>query len=86
MDKESSRALARIMTMEQVFEMEGWKIIVEELLNEIETIKGQCLESRSWEDVKFLQGKADQCLRLAYLDSAMANLKDQILGITDAAV
>jgi glycogen synthase len=76
MDQDSQRQMARMMVMEQVFEHEGWREIVAELDNEIEVIKGQLLTADSWEDVKFLQGKADQCMRMIYMADAVANMAD----------
>lgn len=76
MEQHAEREYARLMSMLRVFDEDGWKEIVKELDNEIEVIKGQLLQADSWEDVKFLQGKADQCIRMIYMGDAVANMVD----------
>lgn len=86
MDQDSRRTVARLQAMEAVFELPGWDEIVRELENEIEVIKGQLLRCTEWEEVKFLQGKADQCLRMIYLADSTANVREMLEGHEDADV
>ncbi len=79
MDQEAQRNMARLQVMEQLFEHEGWREVVAELENEIEVIKGQLLSAETWEDVKFLQGKSEQCFRMIYMADGVANLREQIV-------
>jgi len=81
-----NQQLARIMVMEQVFEMEGWREIATELENEVEVIKAALLAAHTWEEVKFLQGKSEQCFRTIYLPDAVANLRESLSEVTDADV
>jgi hypothetical protein len=78
MDQETQRNAARLHVMEQMFEHEGWSEVVRELENEVEVIKGQLLAAETWEDVKFLQGKSEQCFSMIYMADAVANIKAQL--------
>lgn len=75
MDQDNQRTMARLMAMEQTFETEGWDEIVRELEDEIEVIKAKVLASESWEEVKYLQGKSEQCFNMIYLADTVHNMK-----------
>ena len=77
------RQLARFMVMEQTFDTEGWAEIVKELEDETEVIKRQLLAATTWETVKFLQGKSEQCFSIMHLSDAVANIKAQLLSLED---
>lgn len=79
MDQNVEREVARLMAMEQTFDTEGWKEIVKELEGEVEYIKDALLVAAP-EHVQFLQGKADQCMRMIHLADAVSNTKDTLVA------
>lgn len=46
--------------LEEMFATSGWRTLCEEAAIEIEQLRADALESRSWEDVQFFKGRAFQ--------------------------
>ena len=76
MSNYDERTLARAVLIQSMFEHEGWREVVEELLADIEQIKHELLTAGG-DVVPFLQGRADQCNRMIYLPDTLANVLAQ---------
>jgi len=72
------RDLARLKLMSSLFEQDGWREVVKELETEIEVIKGQLMAATTWEEVKFLQGKSEQCHRMIWLPDSVENIIESL--------
>jgi hypothetical protein len=67
-----------VQLMEQLFETQGWDILVEESRNQIYHYQAGALEAKSWEVVNQLRGKAEQLAELIAFPTIIAAQKAEM--------
>lgn len=63
--------------LESLFGTAGWRIIVEEARKQIYQFQADALEAKSWEQVLYLRGQAEQLARLINLQDLTTSLRAQ---------
>jgi len=79
LDKDTQRELARMLAIEQLFDLEGWKELIRELSGELEVIRDTLLFAETWEETRFQQGRADQITSILALEDSISNIKEAML-------
>ena len=74
--EERERYLEKLEEMQNTFSTVGWRYVLAEAQDEFERVKEQIVVAPSWDEARFLQGRADQLnslIQLEYLVDAEAS-------------
>jgi hypothetical protein len=86
MAQEQDRARAKLVSLQRLFEHEGWPVLMDEMRSEIEGIKEEMLTVPDWEKVNFHKGRVMQLLDMLYLEDTIANMLQMDEETPDANV
>lgn len=78
-ERNTERVYARYMIMKTIFEHQAWAEVVAELENEIAQQKSVIAEAKSWDEVRFAQGRIDALTQIVYLEAGVDNVLDMIV-------
>lgn len=70
-------ALKYFSKLEELFEQEGWRYVIEEAKAQLYQFQADALEVRTWEEVCELRGQIRQLSRLINMEEVVAMLKEQ---------